>query len=144
MSDDDVRIPAYPVREGKLLWLEPAEAELIAALRADPDQERHIADVDASGLLTIRHPITERLQADALFECPVLWYAMETLPPEAKNDARSRWRLDEEGEEWEPVDLVPRRVPAPTGERVRHNHVTRDIKPPGQCPACDLYHERSR
>jgi hypothetical protein len=20
----------------------------------------------------------------------------------------------------------------------RHNHVTRDIKPPGQCPACDL------
>ena len=25
----------------------------------------------------------------------------------------------------------------------RHNHVTRDIKPPGQCPGCDEYH-RSR
>lgn len=23
-----------------------------------------------------------------------------------------------------------------------HNHVTRDIKPLGQCPACDKYHER--
>lgn len=21
-----------------------------------------------------------------------------------------------------------------------HNHMTRDIKPPGQCPACDRYH----
>lgn len=21
----------------------------------------------------------------------------------------------------------------------RHNHVTRDIKPPGQCPGCDAY-----
>ena len=26
----------------------------------------------------------------------------------------------------------------------RHNHVTRDIKPPGTCPACDQYHERDR
>lgn len=26
--------------------------------------------------------------------------------------------------------------------RVIHNHVTRDIKAPGICPACDLYHER--
>lgn len=24
----------------------------------------------------------------------------------------------------------------------RHNHVTRDIKPPGQCPGCDDYHNR--
>lgn len=23
-----------------------------------------------------------------------------------------------------------------------HNHVTRDIKPRGECPACDLYHQR--
>lgn len=25
---------------------------------------------------------------------------------------------------------------------VQHNHITRDIKPLGQCPACDLYHDR--
>lgn len=24
-----------------------------------------------------------------------------------------------------------------------HNHITRDIKPPGECPACDHYHEGS-
>lgn len=24
---------------------------------------------------------------------------------------------------------------------MRHNHITRDIKPRGNCPACDLYHE---
>jgi len=24
----------------------------------------------------------------------------------------------------------------------KHNHVTRDIKPLGQCPACDNYHDR--
>lgn len=23
-----------------------------------------------------------------------------------------------------------------------HNHLTRDIKPVGQCPACDIYHEK--
>ncbi len=23
-----------------------------------------------------------------------------------------------------------------------HNHVTRDIKPLGQCPACDRYHDK--
>lgn len=26
---------------------------------------------------------------------------------------------------------------------VPHNHVTRDIKPPGQCPACDRFHDRA-
>lgn len=26
--------------------------------------------------------------------------------------------------------------------RPGHNHVTRDIKPYGQCPACDSIHER--
>ena len=25
-----------------------------------------------------------------------------------------------------------------------HNHVTRDIKPPGVCPGCDQYHEEYR
>ena len=25
---------------------------------------------------------------------------------------------------------------------IRHNHVTRDIKPLGECPACDAYHTR--
>lgn len=24
----------------------------------------------------------------------------------------------------------------------RHNHITRDIKPRGECPACDLYWEK--
>lgn len=27
---------------------------------------------------------------------------------------------------------------------VTHNHVTRDIKPLGQCPSCDLYHNRNK
>jgi len=26
-------------------------------------------------------------------------------------------------------------------EAAEHNHVTRDIEPPGACPACDMYHE---
>lgn len=26
----------------------------------------------------------------------------------------------------------------------RHNHMTRDIKPEGQCPMCDRYHQRRR
>jgi hypothetical protein len=25
-----------------------------------------------------------------------------------------------------------------------HNHLTRDIKPEGQCPACDVIHENER
>ncbi len=25
-----------------------------------------------------------------------------------------------------------------------HNHVTRDIKPQGECPACDKYHQKHR
>ena len=25
------------------------------------------------------------------------------------------------------------------GQPVRHNHLTRDIKPPGQCPGCDVH-----
>jgi len=29
-----------------------------------------------------------------------------------------------------------------TQESVKHNHITRDIKPLGQCPACDNYHNR--
>lgn len=27
-------------------------------------------------------------------------------------------------------------------ERDEHNHITRDIKPRGSCPACDRYHDR--
>ena len=27
---------------------------------------------------------------------------------------------------------------------VRHNHTTRDIKPEGQCPACDHYHQAQK
>jgi hypothetical protein len=26
----------------------------------------------------------------------------------------------------------------------QHNHITRDIKPEGQCPACDDYHDRRK
>jgi len=28
--------------------------------------------------------------------------------------------------------------------RTGHNHFTRDIKPEGQCPACDQYHQQER
>lgn len=28
--------------------------------------------------------------------------------------------------------------------RARHNHLTRDTKPLGQCPECDAYHERKK
>ena len=24
-----------------------------------------------------------------------------------------------------------------------HNHITRDIKPQGECPACDRYHQQA-
>lgn len=33
-------------------------------------------------------------------------------------------------------------LPKPPPERAQHNHVTRDIKKPGKCPACDEYHAR--
>jgi hypothetical protein len=26
----------------------------------------------------------------------------------------------------------------------KHNHVTRDIKPEGECPSCDLYYENNK
>ncbi len=28
-----------------------------------------------------------------------------------------------------------------TKKHVKHNHVTRDIKDPGICPSCDVYHQ---
>lgn len=28
------------------------------------------------------------------------------------------------------------------GERLKHNHLTRDLKPIGACPACDAYRKR--
>lgn len=30
-------------------------------------------------------------------------------------------------------------TPKPPPARVQHNHITRDIKKPGKCPACDEY-----
>jgi hypothetical protein len=33
-------------------------------------------------------------------------------------------------------------IKTPTNPANEHNHVTRDIKPLGQCPACDRYHDR--
>lgn len=27
-------------------------------------------------------------------------------------------------------------------QKNNHNHITRDIKPYGQCPACDVYHRK--
>lgn len=27
--------------------------------------------------------------------------------------------------------------------RVRHNHLTRDVRPPGACPRCDEHHARA-
>src|SRR5690349_18650651 len=33
----------------------------------------------------------------------------------------------------------------PSGDQSeRHNHLTRDIKPQGQCPACDRHHRATR
>lgn len=36
---------------------------------------------------------------------------------------------------------VPVEVPKPEPRRSLHNHITRDIKPQGKCPGCDLYHD---
>jgi len=33
-------------------------------------------------------------------------------------------------------------APKPAPVRAKHNHITRDIKKPGKCPACDEYHAR--
>jgi hypothetical protein len=30
---------------------------------------------------------------------------------------------------------------SPLDARINHNHITRDIKPLGKCPACDVYHD---
>lgn len=38
-------------------------------------------------------------------------------------------------------DLTPDEIRERLG-LTQHNHVTRDIKEPGECPACDAYHER--
>jgi hypothetical protein len=42
----------------------------------------------------------------------------------------------------EPANQVRdyRLLPHPAVSSRSHNHVTRDIKPEGQCPACDRYH----
>lgn len=41
------------------------------------------------------------------------------------------------------LEVFPEPVRKPTPpEPVRHNHVTRDIKRPGKCPACDEYHAK--
>lgn len=100
----------YRPVEGKLTWLSLEEAELIAALRADPDQERHIVDIRIDQwqelTITVRHPITERLRADALFVCPVLddfgaW--LDASPGDAMDhDAVvGRYRLSVDGNDFE-------------------------------------------
>ena len=45
--------------------------------------------------------------------------------------------IEHEGQPFEAPGENPYR-------RIGHNHTTRDIKPLGQCPACDEYHNRNQ
>ena len=53
-------------------------------------------------------------------------------------------QLQEQAERDVYVEVARERGQDPLGmlpaEQVQHNHMTRDIKPHGQCPACDEYH----
>jgi hypothetical protein len=94
------------VRDVEVLEATGQEVALLAALRADPDQDRHIADCewnDRGGIaVTVRHPITERLLSDdALFTCPALAHAIGWL--EDEDEPGGRWRLDTEGATWERI-----------------------------------------
>ena len=39
--------------------------------------------------------------------------------------------------------LAPKQPTTPPPPRPRHNHVTRDVKPAGECPGCDATRERT-
>ena len=39
--------------------------------------------------------------------------------------------------------LAPERREPPKPAGPRHNHVTRDVKPAGECPGCDATRERT-
>jgi hypothetical protein len=85
----------------RLMALSSDEASLVAALRADPDQQRHIVQYDAEGWgVTVRHPINERVFADDLFACPVLAFAEESLG----GHPTGRYRLSTEGDDFERIE----------------------------------------
>lgn len=77
----------------------PKEHAIILALRADPDQERHIVDFDGHYGVTVRHPLSERLTPDDLFHCPALTDTIEAVQAaRAEGDpfAPGRYRMSDE------------------------------------------------
>lgn len=84
---------ALPTVHPHRMNLSDREKALVLALRADPDQERHIVDYGSE--ITVRHPISERLgHGNDLFGCPALADATNTiilddLPP-------GRYRLSDD------------------------------------------------
>ena len=77
------------------------------------------------------------------WECPsceLAWSysdALDWVSPEASDKA---WReMVQLGQE-----IGDEPIPHPAASTARHNHVTRDIKPEGQCPGCDRYHASRR
>lgn len=90
------------------LWVTPTEGAILDALRADPDQERHIVHFgltfDGEGLeVVVRHPISERLLADALFSCPALAFTEDFL--EANEMPPGRYRMSTEGDDLVRMEL---------------------------------------
>lgn len=77
----------------------PKERAIILALRADPDQERHIVDFDGHYGVTVRHPLSERLAPNDLFGCPALTDAIQTVLAAATVGnpfAPGRYRMSDE------------------------------------------------
>lgn len=83
---------AYPRVEGKLRYLTSVESDLVEALRKDPSQWWHLAGL-GDGQITVRHPITERLNGD-LFTCLALESAYDNLGDIDDREGRYRWEED--------------------------------------------------
>jgi hypothetical protein len=56
--------------------------------------------------------------------------SMESLQEKVNRDVYAETA---QANQLDPLGMLP-------AEQVQHNHMTRDIKPHGQCPACDEYH----
>lgn len=96
-----IEMTDWPNPRSWMTMLDEHEKTLILALRADPDQQRHIVQYDAEGWgVTVRHPISERLLADDLFACPVLAFAEEALG----GHPTGRYRLSTEGDDFERIE----------------------------------------
>lgn len=85
----------YAPREVHLLEVSAEEKALILALRADPDQERHVVDFDGDEI-TVRHPISER-STGTLFDCPALGYAEDRIVERDLDPGRYRMSEDISG-----------------------------------------------